>query len=71
MQGLGSVCERTFRGGEELFAKNAEAVEPDDEADEVGGHHHKDIEDRANGADVAVPGLRVVLIMFLLAPFLR
>ena len=31
------------------------AVDADDEADEVRGHHHEDVEHTAEGADVAVP----------------
>ena len=51
----GGQESQSFRRADELVEEVLDAVDADDEADEVRGHHHEDVEHAAEGADVAVP----------------
>jgi hypothetical protein len=52
---------RTFGSTEQLLYEELHPINADNEADEVGRHHHQDIENRAEGADVPIPGLISIL----------
>ena len=52
---------RTFPAAGDLVDHILDPVRSDDEPDEVGGHHHQDVEDPARRADVAVPWLVPIL----------
>lgn len=59
---ISTKCKmRTFPSGEQSTKEVFHAICAYDETDKISGHHHKDIEDTANGADVAIPPFIAVL----------
>jgi hypothetical protein len=54
---------QSFRCPEQLLEEKIHAVRPDDESDEIGDHHHEDVEYGADGTDVSVPRESAILSM--------
>ena len=49
------VNARTFPPGQQAAEQVFDSLRADDEAHQVRGHHHEDVEDRPNGAHMPIP----------------